>query len=128
MGSWLFERMSTLSASPTIMTLEAHSFDAVTATGIVLVDFSAPWCGPCQMQSPILEDLVNRVGATVVIGKVDVDDAPDLAVRYDILSIPTLILMKDGQVVQRFVGVQSASVLAKAVQAVVSHDPLTPNV
>jgi thioredoxin 1 len=110
--------MSTSSASTTLLTLDAHSFDTTTSTGIVLVDFWAPWCGPCQMQTPILQSLASRVGEQATIAKVNVDEAPELAARFLIRSIPTLILLKDGHVTRQFVGVQSESVLARAILAV----------
>lgn len=82
-----------------------------------MVDFWAPWCGPCQMQTTILQNLAGRIGEQVTVAKVNVDEAPELAARFDIRSIPTLILLKDGRVVRQFVGVQPEPVLAKAVLA-----------
>lgn len=73
----------------------------------VLIDFWAPWCGPCQMQGPIIDELAGEVGAKAVIGKVNVDDNIDLAQQYGIMSIPALKVFKDGQVVEDMVGVHS---------------------
>ena len=70
----------------------------------VLVDFWATWCGPCRMQGPIIEEMANE-GYNV--GKLDVDENPDIARRYNVMSIPTLILFQNGQEIQRFVGLQS---------------------
>lgn len=106
--------------NPAIVELNARSFDLTIQKGVVLVDFWAPWCGPCHMQTPILHDLARRLGDQATIAKVNVDDAPELAARFDIRSIPTLILLKDGNVVRQFVGVQSQPVLAKAVLAVMA--------
>ena len=82
----------------------------------VLVDFWAPWCGPCRMQGPILEQLAASVGDKAVIAKVNVDDEPELASRFGVSSIPTLVVMKQGQVVRRMVGVQPGKLLAAALQ------------
>lgn len=109
-----------LPMNPAIVELNARSFDLTIQKGVVLVDFWAPWCGPCHMQTPILHDLARRLGDQATIAKVNVDDAPELAARFDIRSIPTLILLKDGNVVRQFVGVQSQPVLAKAVLAVMA--------
>lgn len=83
----------------------------------VLIDFWAPWCGPCRMQGPILEQVAASLGDTAVVAKVNVDDEPELASRFGVSSIPTLVVMKRGQVIRRMVGVQPAPVLAAAVQA-----------
>lgn len=71
----------------------------------VLVDFWAPWCGPCQMQGPILEELVAEIGDKAVIGKVNVDDNQEAAGNYGIMSIPALMVFKDGEMVENMVGV-----------------------
>ena len=75
----------------------------------VLVDFWATWCGPCRMQGPIIDALAAE-GYNV--GKLDVDENPDIARRYNVMSIPTLILFKNGEEVQRFVGVKTKEKLA----------------
>ena len=76
--------------------------------GVVLVDFNAEWCGPCQAQRPILEDLA-REGAKIF--SVDIDAEPELAERYEVSSIPCLVLFRDGEEVERMIGLQSRSVL-----------------
>lgn len=87
--------------------LSTDEFDAAIAEGLVLVDFWATWCGPCRMQAPILENLDAEMGGRLKICKVDVDNEPALAVRFGIMSIPTLVAFRDGSVIQKRVGVQS---------------------
>ena len=87
--------------------LTKNDFDTFTGEGLALIDFWATWCGPCRMQAPILETLDAELGGKVKIGKVDVDNEQELAMRFGIMSIPTLIAFKDGQAVEKRVGVQS---------------------
>lgn len=82
----------------------------------VLVDFWAPWCGPCQMQGPIIDELAGEVGDKAVVGKVNVDDNQDLAGKYGIMSIPALIVFKDGEVVENMVGVHQKDDLMKVIE------------
>jgi len=85
--------------------------------GVTLVDFWAPWCGPCVMQGPVLEQVAAKVGGKATIGKVNVDEAGQTAAAYGIRSIPTLIIFKDGKPVQQFVGVQSENQLITAIES-----------
>lgn len=89
-----------------ISNLSESTFDEEigAATELVLVDFWAEWCGPCKMIAPILEEIANEQAGVMRIAKVNVDEAPDLARRYDVMSIPTLILFSDGQPTKRIVG------------------------
>ena len=99
-----------------IIELNDSNFDAEAKAGVVLIDFWAPWCGPCRMQGPILEQIVGKVeGAKIT--KLNVDEAPAVAAKFGIMSIPTLIVLKDGQPVKQFVGVQQADTLVAALNA-----------
>jgi len=101
-----------------LLELTAETFDATIASGVTLVDFWATWCGPCQMQTPILEQqVVPAVEGKAQVAKVNVDQARDLAVRYAVKSIPALLVFKNGQVVQQFVGLQRGDVLVKAIES-----------
>ena len=91
--------------------LDMNNFDAAISEGVTLVDFWATWCGPCRMQAPILEKLDAELGDSVKIGKVDVDENPMLAQRFGVMSIPTLIAFRGGQVVNQRVGGQSLDAL-----------------
>ena len=81
----------------------------------VLVDFWAPWCGPCRMIAPIVEQLAGENADTIKVAKVNVDDSPSTAASYGVSSIPTLMLFKGGEVVDRFVGVQPKTRLQEAI-------------
>ena len=85
----------------------------------VLIDFFATWCGPCRMQTPILEELAKKMGDLVEIKKVDIDQHMDLAERYGIRVVPTLVIEKDGKVVQSMEGVTDLSTLEKLLKPLV---------
>jgi thioredoxin 1 len=85
----------------------------------ILYDFFATWCGPCRMQTPILEDLGKKLGDSIEIRKVDVDRHMDLAEKYGIRVVPTLIIEKDGKVVQMMEGVTDAVTLEKLIRPLV---------
>jgi thioredoxin 1 len=82
----------------------------------VLIDFYANWCGPCQIQAPILEDVVDEIGDKAVIAKVNVEEAIAVAQEFGVMSIPTLIIFKNGQAVKKFNGLQLADDLIAELQ------------
>ncbi|MEC0372505.1 thioredoxin [Paenibacillus chibensis] len=91
-----------------IVNVTDQSFNAeIEGQGTVLVDFWAPWCGPCKMIAPILDDLASEMGDSVKIAKLNVDENPETASRFGVMSIPTLIFFKDGQPVDKVVGLNS---------------------
>ena len=90
-----------------IMHLTKDNFDSVTSSGLVLVDFWATWCGPCRMQAPVLDELDEKLGSKVKVCKVDVDDHPDIAQRFGVFSIPTLVVFRDGKMIRKEVGLHT---------------------
>lgn len=79
-----------------------------------LVDFWAPWCGPCQVMGPIVDELAKEIGDKAKVGKLNVDENPETSSKYGVMSIPTLKIFKGGQVVKEFVGVQNKDTLKGA--------------
>ncbi|MFA6094091.1 MAG: thioredoxin [Elusimicrobiota bacterium] len=84
----------------------------------VLVDFWAPWCGPCRMLSPLIDELAKEYAGKVRVGKVNTDDHPDVAGRFNISAIPTLMLFKGGKVVEQMVGAQSKADIKRVLDQV----------
>ncbi len=96
-----------------IVNLSASTFDETVAGADkpVVVDFWAEWCGPCKKIAPILEEIATEHGEAVTIAKLNVDDNPDLAARFNVMSIPTLLVFSGGEVSKRLVGAKSKGAL-----------------
>lgn len=93
-----------------VVALNEQNFESTIGSGVTLVDFWAEWCGPCQVMLPILSQFAQDAGG-VKVGKVNVDEAPALAAKFRVMSIPTLIIFKDGKPVEQMVGVQQIETL-----------------
>jgi thioredoxin 1 len=105
--------------SEKIVTLSDATFDEhVKASDVpVLVDFWAEWCGPCKMISPVLEEIATEQAGKLSIGKLNIDDNLDVTRRFEVMSIPTLILFKDGEPVARLIGAKPKGALLEEISA-----------
>ena len=102
------------STNDSIVTLTTSNFAGETAKGVVMVDFWASWCMPCKAMTPVIEEIAGQTKGKVKVGKVDIDANGPLANQYGIQAIPTILILKDGQVVETLVGVQSKAALVNA--------------
>ncbi len=100
--------------SGNITTITTANFSDETAKGIVLVDFWATWCMPCKAMAPVIDEIAAQTAGKVKVGKVDIDENGQLANKFGVNSIPTMIIFKDGQPVETFVGLQSKAALVNA--------------
>ena len=99
-----------------VQTVDDRRFNDVIAQGTVLVDFSADWCGPCRMLAPILDMLAKELEGRATIVKVDVDESQSIATQYDISSVPTLLLFKNGELKHRMVGLKDFATLKNLIE------------
>ena len=97
-------------------TTENFSTEVLASDKVVLVDFYADWCGPCRMVAPVVEQIAEEYADRAVVGKLNVDENEEIAVRYGVMSIPTLIAFKNGEVAGKLVGVQSKEVIERLIQ------------
>jgi thioredoxin 1 len=93
--------------------INKDNFEETTKSGVTLIDFWAEWCGPCQQMLPILDQFSTEMGDKMTVAKVNVDENPELAGQFRVMSIPTIIVLKDGEMVDQMVGVQSAEKLSE---------------
>ena len=99
-----------------VIKLDNENFksEVIESNKVVLVDFYADWCGPCKMMSPIIDEIANEIGDKVKVCKLNVDDAQYIAIQYNVMSIPTLIIFKNGQVNNTFVGLRDKEEIINA--------------
>jgi thioredoxin 1 len=95
----------------TIRTATDANFEEMVKSGTVLVDFWASWCGPCRMLAPVIDDLNQELGSQLTIVKLNVDEYGQLAAKFEVMSLPTMILFKDGKQVEKIIGYQSKRAL-----------------
>ena len=100
--------------------LTPANFEEVTKEGVSMVDFWAPWCGPCRMIAPVIEELANDYDGKAKICKVNTDEEQDIAVKFGIRSIPTIMFFKDGKMVDQVVGAQSKAALSQKIDALLA--------
>ncbi len=98
-----------------VLKLESKNFESevLNSENVVLVDFYADWCGPCKMMSPVIESIAEELGEKVKVGKVNVDENQDLAIKYNVMSIPTMIIFKNGMAMKSFIGVTDKNDILK---------------
>ncbi|MDF1661298.1 MAG: thioredoxin [Planctomycetota bacterium] len=97
------------------ITNENFNNEILANEGPVLLDFSAEWCGPCQVLSPIIDELAEENAQIAIVGKLNIDTDPALAAAYGVQSVPTVLLFRSGEVIQRFVGLQPKRVFQAAI-------------
>lgn len=98
--------------------LNDSNFQEKIASGVVLVDFFATWCGPCKMLAPVIEEIADEADGAFSVYKIDIDEAEDAVMEYGIMSVPTLMIFKDGEEVERMVGALPKATILQAVQGV----------
>jgi thioredoxin 1 len=102
-----------------VVHLTKNDFDSTIATGVTLVDFWAPWCGPCRMVGPVLDEISMTLSDKAKICKVNVDNDQELAVRYGVRGIPTVIVFKDGKIVSQAVGARGKADYEKMISGII---------
>lgn len=109
-----------LMVNANVLTVTNKNFDQIISSGVVVVDFWANWCGPCRMLSPIVDQLAEQFAGRITVGKVDVDRESELASRFRIMSVPSLLFFQDGKLVETSVGVKNLEELSSIVSPLLS--------
>ncbi|HRY59772.1 MAG TPA: thioredoxin [Patescibacteria group bacterium] len=101
--------------------LDDYNFDknVVDNEKVSLVDFWAPWCGPCKMLTPVIEEVMKEIGEKAYIAKLNVDENPIIAGRYKVMSIPTLLIFKNGKIVDQMIGLQSKDTIISRLESAI---------
>lgn len=113
-GIVLFTNCNSIGQKDEYVKLTTENFASETATGVVLVDFWATWCMPCKAMAPVIEEIAGQTKGKLKVGKLDIDENPTIANQFGISAIPTLIIFKDGKVVETLVGIQSKASIVSA--------------
>ncbi len=122
-----FLRRRNLSVSTTVVQADAGNWEAevLQSPQLVMVDFWAVWCGPCQMVAPIVEDLAQEYNGKLKVMKLNTDEAPEVAGRYQIMSIPTILFFKNGQLVEKIVGARPKQQFKQIIDSLLSQSSAT---
>ena len=96
------------------VTSENYESEVLKSEKTVLIDFYADWCGPCKMMSPVIDEIAEEMKETIKVGKINVDENQDLAMEYGVMSIPTIVILKNGEVEKTFVGVTDKEEIKQA--------------
>lgn len=104
------------------LNITATNFDSETSKGIALVDFWAPWCSPCRMQGPIIEEIAAKFAGKATVCKCNTDEERILVLKFGIKSIPTLILFQNGKEIERFTGLQAEHTLTQKINNLLVQD------
>ena len=101
-----------------VIELNNDNFDKEISSGVTLVDFWAPWCGPCKLLGPVIDEIGQELEGKVKIAKLNVDNNQEIAIRYRVMSIPTIIIFKDGKPMSQTIGVVSKKAIKDKIEAV----------
>ena len=96
------------------VTSENYESEVLKSDKKVLIDFYADWCGPCKMMSPVIDEIAEEMKETIKVGKINVDENQDLAMEYSVMSIPTIVVLKNGEVQKTFIGVTDKEEIKQA--------------